>query len=308
MNASPDIKRISGWRWLAAWLMGLLLAASLAACGSVAPAQSELTQAEAETEAEAISENVTPVAAERGRRVDHGELRISRPMLAKDRSTLGTQWGEVRDSVSKSVKAWRVSEDRPREVRELHYSDEDSIRRSLGEHAQRHKNMLLADGDVELYVLDYSGGSLPIYVFRNHSFHLAGSKGERYELLYVNRSQRIYEVVATVDGLDVVSGRPGSIKNRGYLLHPGKTLVIDGFRKNPKEVAAFRFTEKNKGRTYAGNTPAGNVRNVGVIGTALFEVNLGEKVGKESEWMKKNNPKAFPADGGTFAPPPQYSR
>ncbi len=162
MNASPDIKRISGWRWLAAWLMGLLLAASLAACGSVAPAQSELTQAEAETEAEAeaISENVAPVAAERGRRVDHGELRISRPMLAKDRSTLGTQWGEVRDSVSKSVKAWRVSEDRPREVRELHYSDEDSIRRSLGEHAQRHKNMLLADGDVELYVLDYSGGSL----------------------------------------------------------------------------------------------------------------------------------------------------
>lgn len=304
MKANQDIKSISGWRWLAAWLMGLLLATSLVACGSVAPSQSELAQAEAAP----IPEIVAPAAGDGKRRSIHEQLRISRPVLAKERATLGTQWGEGRESVSKPVTAWRVTPNQPRDVRELHYSDEDSIRSSLGEHSQRQKNMLLADGDVELYVLNYSGSEFPIYAFRNHSFHLAGSNGERYELLYVNRSQRIYEVVASVDGLDVISGQAGSMKNRGYLLHPGKNLVIEGFRKSPQEVAAFRFTDKRKGRAYANNTPAGDARNVGVIGTALFEVNLGEKAGKESEWMRKNNPKAFPADGGAFAPPPQYGR
>jgi hypothetical protein len=51
--------------------------------------------------------------------------------------------------------------------------------------------------------------------------------------------------------------------------------VIDGFRKNDREVAAFRFSDK--GRAYANNTPAGDARNVGVIGTALFDVRLDER-------------------------------
>ena len=128
-------------------------------------------------------------------------------------------------------------------------------------------------------------------------------------MVYHNRSNRYYEVVATVDGLDVLTGQPGSVKSDGYLLRPGERLVIDGFRKSDKEVAAFRFSAK--GRAYANNTPVGEARNVGVIGTALFEIRLDERDPDLPRRSMENHllePSAFPADPGKFAPPPQYVR
>ncbi len=44
--------------------------------------------------------------------------------------------------------------------------------------------------------------------------------------------------MASVDGLDVISGQAGH-ENRGYLLHPGKNLVIEGFRKVRKKWRHF---------------------------------------------------------------------
>ena len=107
-----------------------------------------------------------------------------------------------------------------------------------------------------------------------------------------------------------ISGKPGSIKSDGYLLRPGERLVIDGFRKNDREVAAFRFSSKD--RAYAGNTPTGDARNVGVIGTALFEVRLDERdpdlPRRQSSDASRDDSRAFPADGGKYAPPPEYRR
>ncbi len=107
--------------------------------------------------------------------------------------------------------------------------------------------------------------------------------------------------------------QPGSVHSGGYLLRPGERLVIDGFRKNDREVAAFRFA--GKGRAYANNTPAGDARNVGVIGTALFDVRLDERdpdLPRRSapglEQRDPRDPVAFPADGRQYAPPPQYRR
>jgi hypothetical protein len=77
-------------------------------------------------------------------------------------------------------------------------------------------------------------------------------------------------VIATVDGLDVLTGKPGSLRNGGYVLRPLESLTIEGFRKSQSEVAAFRFAAP--GRAYAANTEAGDVRNIGVIGAALFEL------------------------------------
>lgn len=174
--------------------------------------------------------------------------------------------------------------------------------------------MLLADGDVELQILSGNGAALPIYTTRGaKNFHVAGRRGERYELVYTNRSRGHYEVVATVDGLDVLSGQPGSVKNDGYLLRSGERLVIDGFRQSDREVAAFRFSAQ--GRAYANNTPAGDARHVGVIGTALFAVRLDERDpdlprrrAPEVELGDPRTPNAFPADGTPYAPPPQYRR
>ena len=267
-------------RW---WcLLGaILVAAGLAACGAPHSAQ------------------------ERAQRTEAASTRAP----AKAVSTLGTQWGEERTSATQSVEATRLYPDRPQAVAQLLYSDEASIRRALGSAVDSQRNVLLADGDVEWAVQDGQGQTLPIFSTRGaQNYQLAGRHGERYELVYTNRSQRSYEIVATVDGLDVLTGQAGSVRNSGYLLRPGETLRIDGFRKSQNEVAAFRFAHKD--RAYANHTPAGDARNVGVIGAALFEVRLDgpqRAVPRSRAPEAEPAPAAFPADPArSYAPPPQY--
>ena len=289
----------ASWRTrYGSFLLGLLVAAGLAACTTQPPMAVTVAQ---EASAPAPALGSASAAAS-----------MAAPRAAKAESTLGTQWGEGRESATKVVQASRLTPDHARAVAQMRYSDEDSIRRALGRAADRQTNVLLADGDVEWMVSSGSGPALPIFSTRGGSnYQVAGRSGERYELVYHNRSTRYYEVVATVDGLDVLSGKPGSVKNDGYLLRPGERLVIDGFRKNDREVAAFRFSAK--GRAYANNTPAGDARNVGVIGTALFEVRLDERdpdlpPRRRAPEVEPRDPRAFPADPGPFAPAPQYRR
>lgn len=277
MNQAMTFRRLRCWQML--W--GLLLAAGLTGCG--APQGTSRSQ----------------------------EAAAPAPMAAKAESTLGTQWGEGRESAVQTVEATRLSPERPQAVSQLQYSDEASIRRALGSDGDRQLNVLLAEGDVEWAVEDGQGRPLPIFSTRGgRSYQLAGRNGERYELVYTNRSQRHYEIVATVDGLDVLTGQAGSVRNAGYLLRPGQTLRIDGFRKSRREVAAFRFAAKE--RAYAANAPAGDARNVGVIGSALFEVRVDEHTPdlprRRAPEVEQGDPSAFPADGRQYAPPPQYRR
>lgn len=284
-------------------IAGLLLVVGLAACSM--PPRTSPTAAQEAVLTEAAPPPASAVASLSGRAA------MAAPRASKAESTLGTQWGEGRESVTQVVRASRLTPDRPRDVRQMRYTDEDSVHRAIGPYGERQFNTLLANGDVEWSI--GRGANQPKYrIFSTRGgqdYHVAGRHGERYELVYVNRSQRNYELVATVDGLDVLTGKTGSIRNDGYLLRPGERLVIDGFRKNDREVAAFRFS--NKDRAYANNTPAGDARNVGVIGTALFEVRLDERDPvrpRRAPEVELGDPRAFPADRGSYAPPPQYRR
>ena len=103
-------------------------------------------------------------------------------------------------------------------------------------------------------VLDEDGGKFDLVQHRS-TLQLQGREGQRYRLWLNNLGNATYEVVSTVDGLDVLNGQPGSLKNRGYVLEPGESLVIEGFRKNEREVAAFRFASPDD--AYAGRRTAG---------------------------------------------------
>jgi hypothetical protein len=93
-----------------------------------------------------------------------------------------------------------------------------------------------------------------------------GSPGERYTLSIENTTPARFEVVASVDGLDVIDGEDASFEKRGYLVGPHGRVVIDGFRRSDAEVAAFRLGDV--ARSYAASK--GKARNVGVIGVAVF--------------------------------------
>lgn len=224
------------------------------------------------------------------------------------RSTLGTQWGEGRESRVHTINATRVTPDQAQDVQQLRYSDENSIRNALGARAESQLSVLLARGDVEWRITGDNGQTLRIYRDGAGNYQLAGYSGMRYELQLSNHSNRVYEVVATVDGLDVMNGEPGSLRNMGYILRPGSKITIDGFRRSNQEVAAFRFS--GKGNAYAANTPAGDSRNIGVIGVALFETRLDESepARRYEAPQRSGAPNPFPADRGSYAQPPQYRR
>ncbi|PQJ27936.1 hypothetical protein [Rubritalea profundi] len=71
----------------------------------------------------------------------------------------------------------------------------------------------------------------------------------------------------SVDGLDVMDGKSASTKKRGYMIEPGKTLSVKGFRTSDAAVAAFKFSSVD---TSYSNLRHGTTRNVGVIGMAVF--------------------------------------
>lgn len=98
-------------------------------------------------------------------------------------------------------------------------------------------------------------------------YYVLGHRGRRYALRVRNNTDRRVEVVATIDGLDVLDGKPGDFVNkRGYILGPWQTYDIEGFRLDMSRVAAFRFSSVRD--SYAAKT--GHARNVGVIGVAFF--------------------------------------
>lgn len=118
------------------------------------------------------------------------------------------------------------------------------------------------------YELEVLVDGLPARSFeqRGESYVL-GSEGRRYVLRVHNRSARRVEAVVTVDGLDVIDGKPGDYKNkRGYLIDAYGSVDIDGWRLSQREAAAFRFAPIAE--SYAAKT--GSARNVGVIGVAVF--------------------------------------
>ncbi len=110
------------------------------------------------------------------------------------------------------------------------------------------------------------GRELPTF-YKQGQTYVLGSLGERYSVRVRNQSGTRVEAVVTVDGRDVVSGDEGDfVGERGYLIDAYGEVVIEGFRRNYDEVAAFRFS--SPGDSYSSRM--GTPQNVGIIGVALF--------------------------------------
>lgn len=119
---------------------------------------------------------------------------------------------------------------------------------------------------VEVSLQTPHGGTLRSVEHHGTQF-VAGDAGQRYAIRVHNNSADRVEVVVTVDGRDVVSGELGNFKTqRGYVVQPFDSVVIDGFRTSLQDVAAFRFS--SVGESFAGRK--GTPQHAGVIGVAVF--------------------------------------
>ena len=225
---------------------------------------------------------------------------------SEDRPGLGTTWGETRTSYVSNAPFERADYSRPFALVALNYNDDSGIqamaRRMGNSYASFDRaGVDAAQGAVSVRLLDENGSPLPSANFGGQDY-VAGSDGQRYVIQIENHTGSRFEAVATVDGLDVVDGKDGSIAKRGYLINPWATLQIDGFRRSQSAVAAFRFGAVKD--SYAARK--GNDRNVGVIGVAFFHERGSSLPWTERELERRDSANPFP--GGFASPPPPSFR
>ena len=122
-------------------------------------------------------------------------------------------------------------------------------------------------GPAEVAIIDRdTGAALATHAFRGE-YWVAGRPGARYAVEIRNRTGERLLAVASVDGINVISGETAAWNQTGYVFAPWERYDITGWRKSDSEVAAFTFTASPN--SYAERT--GRPANVGVIGVALFQ-------------------------------------
>lgn len=214
----------------------------------------------------------------------------------RERPGLGTAWGETRSSRVHEV-SFERSSGLPFAQATFFYDDSEGVEAMAGRSS--HGGGIPARAGLEASVVDERGQPLAT-VRAADRIYVVGEEGLRYRLRVHNRTSRRVEVVASVDGLDVMDGRSASFDKRGYLVEPHETLMIDGFRRSQSEVAAFRFGSVSG--SYAART--GDDRNVGVIGFAFFD-ELGSRDYDEEQGDETGRRRdAKPFSDSRYAQPP----
>ncbi len=221
----------------------------------------------------------------------------SRSHRVRDRRPgLGTRWGEnVRSNVQETV--FERASSSPFAAIALHYNDADGVDAQADYNGGAKAIYARTPyGGLAISLTAPGGGVLP-GVKAGDKTLVIGRAGERYNLVIENETGGRYEIVATVDGLDVIDGKGGDLRKRGYILDPYDTLVIDGFRRSSSTVAAFRFGAVEE--SYAARTSGD--RNVGVIGVAFFAE-------RDSPWTtdeirRRETADPFPGDRSYARPP-----
>ncbi len=201
-----------------------------------------------------------------------GESSAARQAAApqeESRPGLGTAWGETRGSHIVRTNFRRANAARPFAVASLYYNDLPGIIAMAGSVSPRQTQPIISApaGDlVSVGLRDQGGRFLPGLVVGERWF-VVGEAGRRYTIAVRNKSELRLEVVLSVDGLDVMDGRPASFRKRGYIVAPHGRVDVEGFRQNTEQLAAFRFGSVRD--SYA-NQKYRETRNVGVVGIALF--------------------------------------
>jgi len=121
----------------------------------------------------------------------------------------------------------------------------------------------------ENYTVDIMVNDKPIRKYpHNDKIFVESRKGDSYSIRIKNNSYTRILAVASVDGLDVLTGKSATENGNGYVINGYNSLTIDGFRISDEKVAKFQFDYK--GGSYADSKEDGSERNVGVIGVRLF--------------------------------------
>lgn len=195
------------------------------------------------------------------------DARDADEVASEARPGLGTEFGEQRTSVVVDTPFHRASTS-PDLVLALWYDDFDGVRRAsdrIGRGALQPSRISSPRGSVAVTIVDDAGATFSAADIAGRR-HVIAEAGDAYHIGIENHADERLEVVASVDGLDVIDGTPADVDKRGYVIEPLSSISIDGWRTSEASVAAFRFAAVED--SYADRT--GQSRNIGVIGVAFF--------------------------------------
>jgi hypothetical protein len=217
----------------------------------------------------------------------------------RERPGLGTRFGEQRQSTVSRKRFERASR-QPFALVALHYNNLQGIQQQSWYRGTtlRELRAQTRRGGISISLTDGNGNLLRGGNGAGRTY-VVGQDGQRYTMHIRNDTGGSYEMVASVDGLDVVDGKPANYGKRGYILAPFSTLVVEGFRTSQHAVAAFRFGAVSD--SYAAQTSGD--RNVGVIGFAFFAERGSRWTTDEIRRRETADP--FP---GAYARPPSVVR
>lgn len=186
----------------------------------------------------------------------------------RERPGLGTTFGEAHQSHVVSTTFARGTPAQPDVVISMRYDDARGVEqmgRYTGSTTWSSSRSATARDTFVVKLVDEHGNVMPAAWINDQPFAV-GEAGQRYSIGIENNSPYRYEVVGSVDGLDVIDGETAGFHKRGYVLDPYTSMMIDGWRTSDDTVAAFRFGAIAD--SYAERKGKG--RNVGVIGVAFF--------------------------------------
>ena len=203
---------------------------------------------------------------EAGASRDSSQMPYNAP-APSERPGLATGWGNEKNSPISGRSFVRASS-KPAGTDAIYYNNPEGIKAMTGR-MTRVEGMQTAAGSLVEWGIKGGIGFLPTYKegWGYGRRLVSGEKNSTYSIVVRNRSKSTLEIVASVDGLDVKDGKTASFTKRGYLVDPGKSLEIDGFRTSYDSVAQFKFSSVSN--SYA-NLRHGDTRNVGVVGIAVF--------------------------------------
>ncbi len=159
--------------------------------------------------------------------------------------------------------------------------------------------------DVAVYDRN-QGRYLQVYE-HDGKYYVVGRPGNRYQISLRNQSGEDLLAVASVDGVNVITGQTASYAQGGYVLNQYEASEIKGWRKSVNRVAQFYFTDLPD--SYAART--GRPDDVGVIGVALFrrkqtpiavEPYWDEDKAREYSHGEAEPPASAPAESAKRAP------
>lgn len=119
---------------------------------------------------------------------------------------------------------------------------------------------------LEIKVEDQNGNPLR-GCFHKGQLYVAGKQNQAYQITVKNKTSKRLLVVLTVDGRNVLDGKPGNVDGAGHILSAKGSYTFKGWRENQNTVAEFVLGKKKD--SYS--SQMGSPENVGVIGVAVFD-------------------------------------